>query len=80
MAVQHADLICSWQEALPRDEMPPRWMWPFPDELAVWFERVEREREKKYKTGGRSEPDGFSVEDGDNEYATEALKKLGVVA
>lgn len=37
-----------WVDNLPREEMPPRWMWPFAEELEIWFEGVEEQRKEKY--------------------------------
>lgn len=44
--------------------MPPEWMWPFDDDLEVWFEDVDRKRKEKY--GGDSEPSESMLE---NEFA-----------
>lgn len=35
-------------ENLMTEERPPSWMWPFEDELDVWFANVEEERKNKY--------------------------------
>jgi hypothetical protein len=51
-AVNHAYLVLSWQENLPRDEIPPEWMWPLDDDLEAWFEEVQAKRDEKY---GRSD-------------------------
>lgn len=59
-----------WQENLAPDEMPPYWMWPLDEELAVWFERVVEERESRHGGGGGSSSgpdDGGSWSQ--NEYA-----------
>lgn len=54
------------------DEMPPQWKWPFEEELALHFERVQRERDAKYNKGGSSnDDDGTGIQ---NEYA-ERFKK-----
>jgi len=55
-AVSHAYKILSWYENLTDDEVPPEWMWPFDEELRVWFEDVKQERNAKY--GGSSSHDG----------------------
>lgn len=47
MAVSHADHILQLQENLDRDEMPPRWMWPFVDEMNEWIDRVQSDRRNK---------------------------------
>lgn len=54
--IQHASTVLSWHENLSGDETPPRWMWPFADELDAHFEGVQQEREKKYSSssGGDS--------------------------
>lgn len=41
-----------WLENLARDEMPPRWMWPFAEELESWFADVEEQRKDKYSSDG----------------------------
>lgn len=37
--------------------MPPQYMWPFEEELELWFERVDREREARYGGGSSSYDD-----------------------
>jgi hypothetical protein len=44
--------VISWQENLLEGEMPPDWMWPYQDELEVWFEEVDRKRKEKNNPGG----------------------------
>lgn len=39
-AIEHAYTILSWHENYMSKEIPPPWMWPFPDELEIWFEEV----------------------------------------
>lgn len=56
-AIAHATKIMSWMENLQRDEIPPEWMWPFDDELEIWFENVDREREARYSGGDKEDPD-----------------------
>jgi hypothetical protein len=51
-AIEHANTVLTWQHNLAKNEMPPRWMWPFPDELTIWFEEVEANREKSYSSDG----------------------------
>jgi len=50
-AIGHSNMIISWMENLEPEEMPPRWMLPFPDELDEWFSEVELARQAKYGTG-----------------------------
>lgn len=52
-AVDHALRVLSWQENLPGDEMPPRWMWTLDWEIDKHFTIVESKRKSKY--GGSSE-------------------------
>jgi len=52
--IQWGQTICSWQEHLSKDEMPPEWMWAVDHELEIWFERVDAERDEKYGTGRKS--------------------------
>lgn len=70
LAIAHAQRVCSWQENLPSDEMPPRWMWSVDHELQSWFERVAEEREEKY--GSKVDSGGNTVDTGlmqSNEFA-----------
>lgn len=60
LALNHANRVCDWQENLAQDEMPPAWMWPFEDELELWFEEVERRRSEKYGTS-RSEDESVPM-------------------
>lgn len=62
--MEHAHRVLSWQENLMSEEVPPPWMWPFEDELELWFEEVDRKRKERF--GGDSEPEGEMME---NEYA-----------
>jgi hypothetical protein len=55
--------VLDWYENLVPEEVPPQWMWIFPEELDVWFDNVERERKNRY--GGKSGDDGMMQ----NEYA-----------
>lgn len=48
LAYEHANLILDWQENLTSDEMPPRWMWAFGDELEIWFEDVDTQRKERF--------------------------------
>lgn len=50
-AIEHANRVLDWTENLSSDELPPAWMWPFDEELRLWFEEVERKREEKFGTG-----------------------------
>lgn len=47
-AIEHALRILSWQENLPSDEMPPRWMWNLEWELDIHFKKVDKQRKIKY--------------------------------
>lgn len=64
-AIAHAHRILDWQENLQSEEMPPEWMWPFDEDLELWFEEVDRNRKEKY--GGNA--DSSSEEMLENEYA-----------
>lgn len=52
MAISHAHRILDWQENLSSDEVPPSWMWPFEDELEIWFDQVEEKRSERYGNRG----------------------------
>lgn len=63
-AIEHSNTIISWMGNLDPDEMPPRWMLPFPDELDEWFSEVELARQSKYGTE-------------DNEYSDMEVNEWG---
>jgi len=54
-AIDHAARILNWQESVLSEDMPPSWMWPFEEELEVWFDEVHRKQEEKYGGGGSSD-------------------------
>jgi hypothetical protein len=49
------------------DECPPSWMWPFEEELEIWFEEVDSKRKERY--GGTDASEGESVPMMSNELA-----------
>lgn len=61
-AIQHANTILTWHENLPEEEMPPEWMWPFPDELEEHFAEVKWARKQKYNGSGGDDDDWGMVE------------------
>jgi hypothetical protein len=69
-AIEHASRICDWQENYAQDEMPPVWMWPFEDELEIWFEEVENKRKERFGTPGSSgDEDGGDMMANEHELA-----------
>jgi hypothetical protein len=61
-AFDHALRILSWQENLPSDEMPPRWMWPLDWEIDQHFKVVDARRKEKYG-GNTSDSTDYGDED-----------------
>lgn len=59
-AVNHCRTVHGWEDNLSGEEMPPRWMWPFPEELSEWFEEVQMARDKKYNINSNSDDDSGS--------------------
>lgn len=55
MAIEHSHRILDWQDNLVSEEIPPQWMWPFEEELQIWFQQVE---EKRNERNGRSGDNG----------------------
>lgn len=55
MAVAHAVTVLQWREKALPEEIPPEWMWPFPDELEKHWANVEADREARAKG---EEPEG----------------------
>jgi hypothetical protein len=53
-AIEFANTCLSWQSNLTSEEIPPRWMWPFNDEMEEWFEEVDFQRKQKYGGGDSS--------------------------
>ena len=71
-AIEQAMRVLNWQENLPSDEIPPRWMWALDWELEVHFSDVERKRQDKYNNpGSASDTSGETGEEmwDDNAYA-----------
>lgn len=40
--------MLTWHENYEKKELPPEWMWPFPDELRAWFKDVTVARKAKH--------------------------------
>lgn len=57
LAIAHAQRVLDWLDNLPRAETPPEWMWPFDDELQIWFDEVEEERNRKFGRQGNDDSD-----------------------
>lgn len=68
-AFSHACYILRASENFMEDEQPPDWVWAFPEELEAHFERIKRERKKKF--GGDKGQSDDSEDSGwvQNEYA-----------
>lgn len=49
-AIQHATMLISLQRNMKREDIPPAWMWPFSDEMKIWFDELDAAR--KNKDGG----------------------------
>jgi len=62
-----ANSVINWQKNLPEDEMPPRWMWPFSDELEEHFKEIKIAR--KQKSNKNDSDDSVSSNMIENEYA-----------
>jgi len=56
-AIDHGMRICSWQENLKSEDIPPVWMMPFEDELEEWFDALS----EKNGTKGDDLPGDTSV-------------------
>lgn len=69
MAMEHANRVLDWHENLTKEEVPPEWMWPFEDELDVWFEQVEENRKAKYGVDSGSSSSSQTVPMSKNEFA-----------
>jgi hypothetical protein len=46
-AIEHAFRILDWHENLPKEEIPPSWMWAVEHEIEEWFAEVDRKREEQ---------------------------------
>jgi len=54
-AIRTTMVFISWQEHLPREEIPPKKIWLDGDALKEWFKHVEKLREEKAK--GTNKPE-----------------------
>lgn len=75
ISIAHSLVIDSWFEHLPTDERPPEWMWPLPWEVEQWFDRVEKERDKKYGSSGDGTDDNIVEPDLEPNVYAEALRQ-----
>lgn len=66
VALEQALRICSWQENLQADEMPPNWMWHLDWEIEAWFIQVKKARDEKYGKESEDEPTDWE----ENEHAS----------
>ena len=54
-AIEHASQVIDWQENFTEEDMPPQWMWPFVEELEIWFEEVDNRRKEGRPSSGGDE-------------------------
>lgn len=45
MAIEHALIVLSWFENLPKEEQPPEYLWEDSEGLEQWWKAVEDKRE-----------------------------------
>lgn len=64
--------VIGWEANLDTDEMPPEWMWPFPDDLELWFEDVKQARKERFSGGQDDNDDDDMVE---NELAPRRARR-----
>jgi hypothetical protein len=69
VAINHAIMVISWHENLPRDEQPPREIWWSGELLDEWFRNVEENRSSKSSTRSSSYKDADDVPMTENVYA-----------
>lgn len=50
-------MVNNWYDNLMEEEVPPRWMWPFSEELKGWFEEVKKNRESNRNPSSADEPE-----------------------
>ncbi len=50
-------MVVTWEQHYTSEEMPPEWMWPFPEELNLWFEDVKAARDERMAGGGKDDDD-----------------------
>lgn len=62
VAFAHAAQVIRWEQTLDKGEMPPEWMWPFPDDLNLWFEDVQAARDERASPNSDAGDDGDMVE------------------
>ncbi len=69
VAVNHALMVISWHENLPRDEQPPREIWWSAELLDEWFRNVEEDRSSRSSKKRSSYEDADDVPMSGNVYA-----------
>lgn len=69
MAVNHALMVISWHENLPKDEQPPRHIWWSAELLDEWFRNVEEDRSSRSTKRSSSYQDADDAPMSENVYA-----------
>lgn len=77
-AFAHASTICSWFENLPKEEVPPQWIWPFDDLVSEWFKTVEKAREKKFNNAD-NDSNWEETDLDENEGIAAAKRSMGLM-
>lgn len=68
MAIEHALTVLSWYEHLPKDEVPPEYLWEDAVGLEQWWATVEAKRDSGMPTSrGGSKDDPYGDDDDDDQ-------------
>lgn len=72
VAIEHALNVLTWYENLPKDEVPPEYLWEDGEGLELWWKSVEDKRDDGTATSrGRVDDDDSDQAPGmaENDYA-----------
>lgn len=50
-AIAHANKVLDWFENLTTEDIPPEWMWPFSDEITIWFDDIKQKKADEISAG-----------------------------
>lgn len=69
VAIEHALTVINWHENLPKEDIPPEYLWADSEGLELWWESVEARREDGVPTSSGDEWDDSEPRMAENDLA-----------
>lgn len=73
VAIEHGMSVLNWYENLPKNEVPPRYLWADVDGLELWWKKIEERRSDGLPSMADSDDDKGTDSGTDNDL-TRALR------